>query len=175
MKIIFLFDQTNKDLRIEIDKNEIIALSDFELSWRWEKSHNSIISDFEKDQIIPVSEMESKRLNKVIDFFELEDDLSKKFINHDWIRATSDHEDNIALFRKKITSILEPWTENVLITWNRGTTLKTTKELFLKYWDDFCYPSSDDVTIISEETNWVMFYNHVEMAKIWTLKNPGIT
>jgi hypothetical protein len=157
-------------LRIEIDYNEIIPLKDFELNWRWKKTHNPNISDYEKIQIEPVSEIESKRLNKVIDYFEVEDNLRKDFIDNDWISATCDKEENIELFRNKLTSILDPWPENVIVTWNRRTTLKTTKELFLKYWDDFCYPSSDDVTIISEDTNWIMFYNHIEVAKIWTRK-----
>lgn len=157
-------------MRIEINNSEIIDLKDFELNWRWEKTHNPDISDLEKTQIEPVSATESKRLNKVIDYFEIEDNLSNDFIETDWISANSENEKKIDTFRNKLTSILETWDENVIVTWNRTTTLKTTKEMFLKYWDDFCYPSSDDVTIISEETNWVMFYRHFEVANIWTRK-----
>lgn len=157
-------------MRIEIDNSEIIPLNDFELSWRWEKTHNPVISDSEKAQIQPVSEIESKRLNKVIDYFEIEDNLSNDFIESDWIIANSENDEKIKTFRNKLTSILNSWNENVIVTWNRTTTLKTTKEIFIKYWDDFCYPSSDDVTIISEETNWVMFYRHFEVANIWTRK-----
>lgn len=160
-------------MRIEIDNCEIIPLNDFELSWRWEKTHNPVISVFEKAQIEPVSEIESKRLNKVIDYFEIEDNLSNDFIESDWIIANSENDEKINTFRNKLTSILNSWNENVIVTWNRTTTLKTTKEIFIKYWDDFCYPSSDDVTIISEETNWVMFYRHFEVAKIWTRKKTN--
>ncbi|MBB6681199.1 hypothetical protein H4O20_07055 [Aequorivita sp. 609] len=157
-------------MRIEIINSEIIDLKEFELNWRWEKTHNPDISDLEKAQIEPVSEIESKRLNKVIDYFEIEDNLSNDFIETDWISASSENDEKIDTFRNKLTSILDTWDENVIVTWNRTTALKTTKEIFLKYWDDFCYPSSDDVTIISEETNWVMFYRHFEVANIWTRK-----
>ena len=160
-------------MRIEIDNSEITDLKDFKLNWRWEKTHNPGISDSEKAQIEPVSEIESKRLNKVIDYFEIEDNLRNDFIETDWMSANSENDEKIDAFRNKLTSILDTWDENVIVTWNRTTTLKTTKEVFLKYWDDFCYPSSDDVTIISEETNWVMFYNHIEVAKIWTTKNTN--
>lgn len=155
-------------MRIEIDNKEIISLQDFELNWRWEKTHNPNISDSEKAKIEPVSEIESKRLNKVIDYFEIEDNLSKDYIETDWISANCENEEKIESFRNQLLPILQSYKENVIITWNRTTTLKTSKELFLKYWDDFCYPSSDDVTIISEETNWVMFYNHIGVAKLWT-------
>ena len=160
-------------MRIEIDNREIIPLEDFELNWRWEKTHNPIISDLEKAQIEPVSEIESKRLNKVIDYFEIDDNLRENYIETDWLSASCENDEKIESFRNSLSTVLESWNENVIVTWDRTTTLKTTKELFLKYWDDFCYPSSDDVIIISEETNWIMFYNHIEVAKIWTKKKTN--
>ncbi|MBC5775276.1 hypothetical protein H8S95_14450 [Pontibacter sp. KCTC 32443] len=155
-------------MNIEIDNKEVIPLRDFKLTWRWEKTHNPEITETEKVQIEPVSEAESKRLNKIIDFFEKEDNLNMSFIPTDWISASSENNEKIEQFRSKLTSIIEQWDERVIVTWDRTTTLRTSKEIFLKYWDDFCYPSSDDVTIISEKTNWVMFYNHIGIAKIWT-------
>lgn len=142
-------------------------MEDFELSWRWEKTHSPEISEAEKTQIEP-SEVESKRLNKIIDYFEKEDNLKKSFTQTDWISANSENDEKIEQFRNQLTSIIEQWAEGIIVTWNRTTTLRTSKEIFLKYWDDFCYPNSDDVTIISEKTNWVMFYNHIAVAKIWT-------
>lgn len=164
-------------MKIEINHNEIIQLSHFNKNWRWEKSHNSTISSFEKALINPVSESESKRLNKVIKFFENENNLKKEFNETEWMNVGTESIEKIDFYRKKFNSILRPWNENIIITWNRKETLTTTKEIFLKYWDDFCYPSSDDVIIISIETNWVMFYNHIEVAKIWTRKpvNSDIT
>ena len=38
-----------------------------------------------------------------------------------------------------------------------------TWEIFVKYWDDFCYPSSDDVFIFPMKKNWILFYSHEEM------------
>ena len=155
-------------LDIQIDNKEIISLDDFELGWRWEKSHSPDISESEKKQILPVSENESKRLNKVIDYFEGEYNLRGKYIQTDWISANAESDEKIERFRNQLESILEKWDEGIIITWNRKITLKTTKEIFLKYWTDFLYSSSDDVTLISEKTNWIMFYKHFEMANIWT-------
>lgn len=157
-------------MRIEIDENEVISLDSFELNWRWDDVHNPNISKSEKAQIKPISEFESKRLNKVIDYFEIEDNLNKDYNQTDWISANCENEEKINSFRKKLCRNLKPWNENVIISWNRRTTLKTTKEIFVKYWDDFCYPSSDNVTIISEATNWIMIYNHIAIAKFWTKK-----
>lgn len=162
-------------MRIEIDEREIIPLKDFELSWRWNKSHSPNISEEEKELIRPLSKTESKRLNKVISYFENESNLKLKFTETDWIYAGAEDDDEILLFRSILSNILEGWNEDVIISWNRNTVVKTSKVIFLKYWDDFCYPTSDDVTIISKETNWVMFYNHIEVVKIWTRNSLRIT
>ena len=34
----------------------------------------------------------------------------------------------------------------------------------------FLYPSLDDVTLIFEERNWIMFYRHIEVLTNW-IKN----
>lgn len=147
-------------------------MKNFELKWRWEKTHNPDISIFEIEQILPVSQTESKRLNKVIDYFAVEDNLREHYTQTDWVSANSETDEEIERFRNQLTTILKNWNESVFVTWNRTTTIRTTKEIFIKYWDDFCYPSSDDVTIISEETNWIMFYRHFEVANIW-IKNKN--
>ena len=154
-------------MHIEINHREIIPLEEFELGWRWEKSHCPDISESEKEQINPLTEMESKRINKVIDYFESEYNLSKEYTQTDWISANSERDEKIDRFRKELELILEKWDEDIIITWHRKTTLKTSKKVFIKYWTDFLYPSSDDVTLISVKTNWVMFYRHFEVANIW--------
>ena len=159
-----------KKLNIEIDNKEIIPLNEFVLAWRWKKTHNPDITESEKELIQPVTEIESKRLNKVIDFFELEDNLRKNYNQTDWVSADSENDKKIERFRMLLKEKLESWNDDVIITWNRRMSLKTTKKIFIKYWDDFLYPSSDDVTIISQKTNWIIFYRHFEVANIWTIK-----
>ena len=157
-------------MNIEININEVISLKDFELGWRFEKTYNPNITELEKQQIQPLSESESKRLNKIIDYFEIEQNLLEKYSQTDWFSANSENNLKIERFRNELERIIKPWDEEIIITWKRGVTLKTTKNIFLKYWTDFLYPSSDDVTIISKETNWIIFYRHFEVANIWTKK-----
>ncbi|WP_298151396.1 hypothetical protein [Flavobacterium sp.] len=155
-------------MKIETDHREIISLGDFELGWRWEKTHNSSISEFEIQQIRPFSKSESKRLNKTIAYFELEQNLIEKYFQTDWINANAENDEKVQRFRNQLEIILKSWDEDVIISWERNVALKTTKAIFIKYWTDFLYPGSDDVTVISEETNWILFYKHFEVAKMWT-------
>ena len=155
---------------IKIDNKEIITFKDFDLGWRFSKSHNSDISEEELKQILPLSETESKRLNKVIDFYEIESNRIFNYQQTDWFRSSQENDEKIENFRSNLAQKLSKFDEDLIISWNRKTTLKTSKTIFLKYWTDFLYPSSDDVTIISEKTNWILFFTHYEVSNLWIKK-----
>lgn len=152
---------------IKVDCKEIISLERFELGWRFDKVHNSDISDIEKNKIFPLSENESKRLNKIIDHYEIESSRIEKYIETDWLIASSENNEKIEKFRNLLDFHLKNFNEDLIISWKRRIALKTTKDIFIKYWSDFLYPASDDVTVISEKTNWILFYNHIEITNIY--------
>jgi hypothetical protein len=157
-------------MKIEFDTREIIPLENFKLNWRWDFVHNPTILSVEKEQIETFSEIESKRINKIIDYFESESNLRKSFESSDWFTANSETELSKKKFSDNFRQRTQNYNENLFISWNRTTCVYTTKEIFIKYWDDFCYPSSDDITIISELTNWVYFYNHIGVGIFWKRK-----
>lgn len=51
---------------------------------------------------------------------------------------------------------------NVLLTWASGmiNPLVTDTETFVDNWDDFYYPSSDDLIAISEDWDWICYFAH---------------
>jgi predicted ATP-grasp superfamily ATP-dependent carboligase len=157
-------------MNIEIDYNEVIPLEKFDLGWRFDDLHNSGMSGSEKSEILALSETESKRLNKIIDYYNIESNRFEKYFETDWFFANSENEDNIEKARTQFENYLKQFDEDLIISWQRKITLKTSKKIFLKYWANFLYPSSDDVTIISEKTNWILFYRHFEVANIWIKK-----
>lgn len=52
--------------------------------------------------------------------------------------------------------------ERVVVSWVKGTAVETTWEIFTRYWNDFCYPASDDVTVYPPTGEWVLVYHHEE-------------
>ena len=156
-------------MKIEFDTKEIIPFENFKLNWRWDSVHSTISTE-EKKQIKPFSEIESKRINKIIDYFESETNLRKSFESSNWFSANSDTELAREKFTDNIRRLTQNYNERLFVSWNRTTCVYTNKEIFIKYWGDFCYPSSDDITIISEFTNWVYFYNHIEVGIFWKRK-----
>jgi hypothetical protein len=53
-------------------------------------------------------------------------------------------------------------TESVLVHWNRDLAVQTTWATFVRYWDSFCYPASDDVTVWAPGADWTLCYWHHE-------------
>lgn len=58
----------------------------------------------------------------------------------------------------------------VLLFWDESTAVLTEWEIFIQYWDDFCYPSSDDVIIYPLSGKWLLLYDHEEILQFGRLK-----
>jgi len=52
--------------------------------------------------------------------------------------------------------------QTVVVSWNNDLAALVKWEVFCKYWDDFCYPSSDDVAVFPLSAEWILFYSHHE-------------
>jgi hypothetical protein len=55
--------------------------------------------------------------------------------------------------------------EHVVVSWawEPEEAVATTGAIFCDYWDDFCYPSSDDVVITPLSQDWKLVYWHEEV------------
>jgi hypothetical protein len=154
-------------MNISPDIKNTIEFEKFSLSWRWDKNHNSTINEEEKRLIIPYSEEESKKLYKITSYFEISDKLKNNYEEFEWMSATIGSKANIQKVKSTLTEYFSNTSSDVIISWDRRTCVSTTKEIFIKYWDNFCYPSSDDVIVLSFDTNVILKYNHIEVIKIW--------
>lgn len=72
------------------------------------------------------------------------------------IDSSSDDEDVRSFLQSKI-----PETK-IIVNWSPDSSVITDTATFIKYWDEFCYPSSDDVSIYSEDESWLLQYFHFE-------------
>lgn len=107
-------------------------------------------------------------MNKIIDYYENPTNRAEKYTETNWFSAHSETMEKEERFRKKIENYLMPYTNNLIVSWNRKTVLQTSKSIFQKYLTDFLYPGSDDVIIVSVDLNWILFYHHTEVANFWT-------
>jgi hypothetical protein len=73
------------------------------------------------------------------------------------------------------TAVVEGWLgalpvppdQVVIVSWDRETAVQTDWQFFCRFWDDFCYPSSDDVTVTTTGDDWLVCYEHFEVLTFY--------
>jgi hypothetical protein len=61
--------------------------------------------------------------------------------------------------RRHITNL----EEYVIVSWEPEDAVATTAAIFCDYWDDFCYPASDDISVTPLSEDWMLVYRHDEV------------
>jgi hypothetical protein len=138
---------------------DFASIKNFSLSWRWTDSKYSQFSEDELKKIRPLKTIIAMQyykegislLNK--DAFTPSKDKFHKIEN---IQATQFKEVQNWL-RSKIT------VNEIILSWDSNTAISVNTDLFIEKWDDFCYPSSDDIVISLKTKNSIILYQHSEI------------
>jgi hypothetical protein len=108
----------------------------------------------------PCSSAEAARIYDDSRSFDLRDGLDQQQINS--IRTHSaavSVSDGCSWLRAQAPNAAE----EIVVSWDRETALRTTWDFFTSHWDDFCYPASDDVLVVPDGKSWVLRYHHEEI------------
>jgi hypothetical protein len=71
-------------------------------------------------------------------------------------------DDSPGAVRAQLLALPPDATTEILASWDARTAVATDWETFVEHWDDFCYPSSDDVTVWPLDRSWTLCYRHFE-------------
>ena len=83
-----------------------------------------------------------------------------------------DEVDIAHLDSSSVKQLLQTWESHVgsswvaVWPWNREA-IEVAARDFIQHYDDLWYPSSDDVWITNDRTDWLIELNHEEMARLW--------
>ncbi len=53
--------------------------------------------------------------------------------------------------------------QRVIVVWDEVIAISLPWTVFCDYWDDFCYPSSDDVDVLLEKERVFLRWHHYEV------------
>ena len=123
---------------------------DFALAWRWTGKPHAELPDDVLSGLIPLP------TNLICDKYDTAlrlDQCQKTTRNY----MTEGSRDDVKSFLRSI--LMESCTP-VYVMWDNQTGLSMPWGTFIKYWDDFCYPSSDDVYISLPKASWLLAYRH---------------
>ena len=142
---------------IQIDADDTTGLDEFSLKWRWTDERHANLCDEERARIRPLRPAAAAaawRLSIGSVSEELELDPS---VYEDVERAPARTKSDSG-FLTRLPAGRIP----VVVSWDQHTAVLTDSELFVQRWDDFCYPSSDDVTVIPVDESWLLHYSRGE-------------
>ena len=132
-----------------------MTIKEFPLAWRWTQSSRAVLPPEVLAGIRPLSPTEAAQVHKCSSF------------PHSGMADSCSAED-VASIRTWLRRVQPDLPARVFIGWSEDLAVETSWEIFTEYWDDFCYPSSDDVTIIPVIGSWRLIYHHYEQFKFVT-------
>jgi hypothetical protein len=142
------------------ENQSMSAIAEFPLIWRWTSAAHASFSESELAGLRPCSRTEAARIHDDSHSFDLRDGLDKRhFINVRVQSADISILDGCSWLRAQAPNLAE----QVTVSWERDTALRTGWEFFTGHWDDFCYPLSDDVLVLPDSGRWVLRYHHDEI------------
>ena len=125
-------------------------IATFPLLWRWTQSSHAVLPADALETLCPLSTEKAGLLCAVAP-----KQLGPRVLKH---HATEDIEET----RKWLASLPLP-VGRVVVVWSMDTALSLPWEVFVTYWSDFCYPSSDDVDVFIEGGAVVLRWHHDEI------------
>ena len=131
----------------------------FPLAWRWHGDPSSPIPAVVLDTIRCLTESKasevwnSLRTHVATDQFSSTDFSTIRFLD-----PTSD----VAVTRSWLRDLPVASGTKVVLSWEPDAAVVIPWPAFVDYWDDFCYPSSDDLVVAPFNLGWLLAYWHFE-------------
>ena len=144
---------------INIEETDFRSFDSFPLKWRWTDSRWNKLPYDALNSIQPLSEGKSRELCQYSLAFSNESGLIESLFDHISRINTYDDSPEIQQWLLELQPDLNP---TVVVSWDNELAALVSWRVFCEYWDDFCYPSSDDAIILPPSREWMLFYSHDE-------------
>jgi hypothetical protein len=124
-----------------------MTIQEFPLAWRWTQAAHTILPADVLAAIRPLRQQEAAKIHE------------RSSRQRDGATVSSPANDAA---QNWLRSIQPDLSAPVIVCWSKDLAVETSWEIFTEYWDDFCYPSSDDISVIPVEGGWRLAYHHEE-------------
>lgn len=141
-------------------ENYVVEIDQFQLKWRFTEEEYNVLPTEHLEQLKPLDKEAAKFLDKFIANTNLHDDVPFKkgfFKTEEWIEYKIDGEEEI---KKWLYQRGFPFDKKVFLSWGSESAMIAPWKLVVKYFDDFFYGMSDDLTLFDETLNWAILFFH---------------
>jgi hypothetical protein len=143
---------------VEIKDADLRPLDEFPLKWRWTDSRYHQLPDDALSAIRPLTQEKASELVEYSLGFTHHAGLSESQFEDVSRRDAADYP-GVAPWLSELGPAKN---QTVIVSWDYKCAALVSWEVFCDYWDDFCYPASDDVTIWPPSEDWALTYLHHE-------------
>src|SRR5688500_9189501 len=110
-----------------------MSIQEFPLAWRWTQPSHAVLPVEVLAQIHPLSTSEATQLSP-----------PRSSERASVVSCSTEDSDGVSACLRRVQPDLRA---RVYVAWSDELAVETSWGIFPEYWDDFCYPSSDDVTV----------------------------
>ena len=143
----------------QIEDSDFQPLDEFPLKWRWtDPRWNELPADALK-AIRPFSDGKARELLQHSLAFS---NASGLFESHFDRISSIDAPADSTQVRQWLLDRSPDQDQMVIVSWDHHHAVLVRWDVFCEYWDDFCYPASDDVTVWPPSEEWALMYLHSE-------------
>lgn len=148
--------------------DHVIPMNAFGRNWRFTDPKYDVLPDHHLDQLKPLDTEAARFLFDYILTSGLHQDqpFKKGFFRR------IDHilmgEGNQAEVKKWLYQRGLPFQKQVYLSWDPTDAMLVPWKLFIKYYDSFFYPSSDDLTVFDQGLEWTLLMMHYEVVYFGT-------
>jgi hypothetical protein len=149
-------DAQNMNAVLQVESS--LPFEAFRLRWRFEPPQRNPPPAHQLARIHVLSEEGSRRLWELTQPLHTSDPFTAGLFRD--IASTSLAESSPSDVRKWLYRRGLPCAHDVYLSWSSDTSVRTSWKLLVKYWDDFWYPMSDDLTVIDGDMGWALLLHH---------------
>jgi hypothetical protein len=146
---------------IELKTTDFIPLVEFGRAWRFTDPKYNVLPPDAISDLRPISRLRVAAISVVLEDSCVSFQSGSK-VPARKIDATCDSDHAWSKIRDALRALPIAPDQRVIVGWDRNDAVETSWRTFFTYWDDFCYPSSDDVTIYPVNEKWTLCYHHWE-------------
>ena len=143
---------------MRFDASDLVAIEGSPLAWRWTDERHAKFHAADLAAIRPLSNKTATAAWQRISAPRF--DVTEQFEG-----PPLDADDYVAAVGAWLESHTGPPSGDLLLVWDAQTAALVNAGLFARHWDDFWYPSSDDLDVVPIDWSWTIrihHYGHLE-------------
>jgi hypothetical protein len=156
----------------ELSEGDYRPLEEFRLAWRWNDPHQRVLPADVLAKVRPLTQDKAKGVYNQLGRRSLHEDEGFLPVSFRLVNKVNTSAIYPGVVRHWLEAHIQDHDQAIIVSWEPTIAVATTADIFCRFWDDFCYPSSDDVTILPLSEDWALVYWHEEELFFGKNKKP---